>query len=146
AYLPSSIYAKTLPYQLETGGIFLKDAAVLAGLGCMGENNLLLTPDFGPRVRLRSLYIELEVKENLADITFKPCRNCAKYCWQACPQKAFINATFVRSSCELQMQVDEANPLKDGKPWKGTCVSYCRECEFACPVGKGKDTPGNRDE
>jgi epoxyqueuosine reductase len=29
-----------LPYHFEKGGIFLKDAAVMAGLGCIGKNNL----------------------------------------------------------------------------------------------------------
>ena len=39
-----------LPYHVEKGGIFLKDAAVMAGLGCIGKNNLLVTPEFGPRI------------------------------------------------------------------------------------------------
>ena len=29
-----------LPYHFERGGIFLKDAAVVAGLGCIGKKNL----------------------------------------------------------------------------------------------------------
>ena len=48
-----------LPYHVERGGIYLKDAAVLAGLGCVGLNNLLVTPDFGPRVRLRALALDV---------------------------------------------------------------------------------------
>jgi epoxyqueuosine reductase len=35
------INAEPLPYPIEKGGIFLKDAAVLAGLGIIGKNNLL---------------------------------------------------------------------------------------------------------
>ena len=42
------IQTKKLPYHIETGGIFLKDAAVMAGLGCIGKNNMLVTPEFGP--------------------------------------------------------------------------------------------------
>ena len=37
-----------LPYFVEKGGIFLKDAAVMAGLGCIGKNNLVITPGYGP--------------------------------------------------------------------------------------------------
>lgn len=33
-----------LPYHIEHGGVYMKDAAVLAGLGCIGKNNLLITP------------------------------------------------------------------------------------------------------
>ena len=46
-----------LPYFVSKGGIFLKDAAVAAGLGCIGKNNLVITPDFGPRMRSRAIMI-----------------------------------------------------------------------------------------
>jgi len=52
--------AHLLPYHVEKGGIFLKDAAVLAGLGTIGMNNLLITPEFGPRVRLRALLLDVK--------------------------------------------------------------------------------------
>ena len=32
------------PYFIESTGIFLKDSAVLAGLGCIGRNNMVVTP------------------------------------------------------------------------------------------------------
>ncbi len=47
--------AHLLPYHVGKGGIFLKDASVLAGVGIIGMNNLLITPEFGPRIRLRAL-------------------------------------------------------------------------------------------
>ena len=37
-----SVNAQPLPYYVQNGGIFLKDAGVLAGLGTIGKNNLLL--------------------------------------------------------------------------------------------------------
>jgi epoxyqueuosine reductase len=33
------------PYFIEQGGNYLKDAAVMAGSGCIGRNNLVVTPD-----------------------------------------------------------------------------------------------------
>jgi len=45
------INACPLPYRVEQGGILLKDAAVLAGLGVTGKNNLVITPQLaGPCV------------------------------------------------------------------------------------------------
>ncbi len=43
------------PYFIESTGIFLKDSAVLAGLGCIGKNNIVITPEYGPRIRWRAL-------------------------------------------------------------------------------------------
>ncbi len=50
--------AVPLPYHVEKGGIFLKDAAALAGMGIIGRNNLLVHPQWGPRIRLRALLIK----------------------------------------------------------------------------------------
>jgi epoxyqueuosine reductase len=77
-----NINARTLPYQLADGGIFLKDAAALAGLGIIGANNLLITPKFGPCTRLRALFLEKELTPTGA-IDFSPCDTCNKPCWQA---------------------------------------------------------------
>ena len=79
-----NINAQTLPYQLTDGGIFLKDAAALAGLGIIGINNLLITPEFGPCTRLRALFLEKELTPT-GPIDFSPCDTCNKACWQACP-------------------------------------------------------------
>jgi epoxyqueuosine reductase len=82
------VKAHPLPYLLEKGGIYLKDAAVLAGLGCIGRNNLLVTPEFGPRIRLRAMLLETQLEATgLTD--FDPCEECPEHCRTACPQEAF---------------------------------------------------------
>jgi epoxyqueuosine reductase len=81
-----------LPYHVEKGGIFLKDSAVMAGLGCMGKNNLLVTPEFGPRIRLRAMVLEAEV-EPTGPVQFDPCDGCKEPCRHACPQKARLQGT-----------------------------------------------------
>jgi len=43
---------------VEKGGVYLKDAAVFAGLGVLEKNNLLLDQKWGPRIRLRAVLIE----------------------------------------------------------------------------------------
>jgi len=43
-YDTHGIKAQALPYHVEKGGVYLKDAACLAGLGVRGKNNLLI-PD-----------------------------------------------------------------------------------------------------
>lgn len=152
-----------LPYSVEQGGIFLKDAAVLAGLGCIGKNNLLITPGFGPRVRLRAMLFEEELAPT-GSIIFDPCDGCEEFCRKACPQNAYEeivlssvemgmvtlpgrSGCFSRTRCYVQMDEDAENSgigvdsmqqsagdIEDVSETKKGII-YCRGCEFACPVG-----------
>jgi epoxyqueuosine reductase len=134
-----AVSAALLPYQVYQGGIFLKDAAVLAGLGVIGRNNLLVTPEFGPRVRLRAIALRADLPPT-GPIDFQPCDNCDMPCWRACPQKAFREGAYERSYCAIEMGKNDANPVVI-EDWGGggapaRVIKYCRNCEFACPIGR----------
>jgi epoxyqueuosine reductase len=125
----------SLPYR---PGVYLKDAAVLAGLGTIGANNLLITPEFGPRVRLRALLLDVELAPS-GPIDFAPCDGCGRPCRQSCPRQAFASGTYARSRCRQQMDEDESNPVagKDGETGiPVSYVKYCRACELACVIGR----------
>ena len=134
-----TIEAVDLPYQVERNGIFLKDAAILAGLGVMGRNNLLITPCHGPRVRLKALRIDLFIPATASPEGFDPCNECPAPCLHACPQDAFASGFYDRERCQLQMKADEADPIALRSPVVGMPtkfkVAYCRQCELACPAG-----------
>ena len=134
-----NIHGQPLPYHVEKGGIFLKDAAALAGLGSIGKNNLLITPQFGPRVRLRALLVDVEL-EPTGPIDFTPCEGCDMPCRSICPQHAFASGSYVRALCGEQMKKDEAKDTILGKSANGHTpsvrVKYCRACELSCPVGR----------
>jgi epoxyqueuosine reductase len=129
------INAIPLPYKIEEGGIFLKDSAHLAGVGIIAKNNLLLTPEYGPRVRLRAMFLDIEL-EPTGPLDFNPCATCEKPCFHACPQGAFRSGFYERQYCVIQMKKDEANvrPLP-GDPTVDH-VRYCRACELSCPIAK----------
>lgn len=129
------ICAVTLEYSPTDQGTFLKDAAVLAGMGVIGKNNLLITPEYGPRVRLRALALEIELPPIERRVDFDPCSSCAMPCWKICPQAAFASNRYDRPMCKIQMRIDESAPLKSADA-NGYCVSYCRKCELACPIGE----------
>jgi epoxyqueuosine reductase len=144
-----------LPYHIEKGGIFLKDSAVVAGMGCIGKNNILVTPEFGPRVRLRALLLDQEIAPT-GPTDFDPCDGCDEPCRQACPQRAFDkqifspvemglgqlpgrSGCFSRPTCNQQMQADIDAAVEDIDPESGQMekiIKYCRRCELACPVGQ----------
>jgi epoxyqueuosine reductase len=135
------IKALSLPYQIEYGGTFLKDSAVLAGLGVIGKNNLLVSPKFGSDLRLRGMFIEAALEPTGPIGTFDPCNGCDRPCHAACPRGAFRNGAYDQSLCKPEMdQNDDDVELMDG-PIMGIeepcdVIIYCRGCENACPVGK----------
>ena len=148
------VTTRSLPYQIEKGGIFLKDAAVLAGLGIIGLNNMVITPTFGPRVRFRALFLDAEIYPSGGE-PFDPCVNCKRPCRSVCPENAMDkrlpifdtfggsidlpagDGAFNRTLCNIRMKLDEAASIANGDV-EPAPVQYCRLCEFACPVGKGR--------
>jgi epoxyqueuosine reductase len=63
-----------------------KHAAVLAGLGTIGRNSLLITPEFGPRVRLACLLTDAPV-ETTPRGRKEHCTKCDA-CIRVCPAQA----------------------------------------------------------
>lgn len=134
------VRAQPLPYHVEKGGVYLKDAAVFAGLGVVGKNNLLLDRKWGPRVRLRAVLIEDSLPSGRPLEDFQPCQGCAMPCREACPVKAFAGGEYDPSACIQRLESDRANPIESGqKDSKGSQIlvtDWCRSCELSCPVGE----------
>lgn len=134
------VHAQPLPYQPELGGVFLKDAAALAGLGVIGKNNLLLHPQWGPRLRLRAVLIQDKLPSGAPLSDFQPCQGCDLPCLSACPQEAFGPGRYRRVACMPRLEQDRTNPSdsgrvdEQGKPIMLT--KWCRRCELACRLGR----------
>jgi epoxyqueuosine reductase len=123
--------AKLLPYgpnpeTSQDGFLYLKDAAVLAGLGVIGKNNLLLTPQFGPRVRLRAIAIAKELPPSRMMIENPWCTNCDR-CVTACPVNALDGGKYNREKC-LTSPFHKRNLSPGAELW-------CTRCSCVCPVG-----------
>ena len=109
------VRGQMMPYYVEEGGLYLKDAAVLAGLGCVGRNNILVTPEWGPRLRLRAVLLDAELAPT-GPIEFDPCRGCDERCRSACPQGAFDRAVVAAADAGI-----EALPGRDGTFSRSRC-------------------------
>ena len=134
------IKALSRPYQIEYGGAFLKDSATLAGLGKIGRNNLLVTPEYGTRVRLRGIFMEAELRPT-GPCDFDPCTGCHQPCHRACPRDAFRSGVYERALCKEENDHREANgEILDGAilgiDEPSEVIKPCRYCELACPVAR----------
>ena len=106
----------------------------------IGKNNLLVTPEFGTRVRLRGMFIEAEL-EPTDPIDFNPCNGCDRPCHKACPRNAFRSGSFERPLCakendKREAAVEELDGSIMGIDEPSKVVKPCRVCELACPVAQ----------
>ncbi len=66
---------------------------MLAGLGTVGKNNLVITPKYGPRIRWRVLLLGHAAKAT-GPVEYDPCDGCDERCRKACPVGAFDETAY----------------------------------------------------
>ncbi|MFQ6043466.1 MAG: 4Fe-4S double cluster binding domain-containing protein [Candidatus Poribacteria bacterium] len=117
----------------ERMGLFShKLAAHLAGLGFIGKNCLLITPQFGPRVRLASILTDCPLEPGTRiDGRCGDCRECV----DVCPVDALSGVEFCDSEViEKRLNVDACGGYRDGgaaSDKRGAHV--CGLCLAVCP-------------
>lgn len=129
--------AQPLTYEDSLALLNLKAAAVRAGLGVRGLNDLVLNRRFGPRLRLGAIFADLQLPADqpLQDYY---CVSCS-LCIVACPTSALGPGGFDRSRCIGEFAPDVAMVSMQTEmlefPTRHTLVQ-CAECVHACPIGK----------
>lgn len=112
-----------------------KFAAVNAGLGWIGKNDVIITTNYGPRIRLSAILIDAPFaygKKITKSLCPETCRNCV----DACPHKALHdtrwNIDSVRSDLIDYRLCNEKRSLATKTlGWKHACGL----CMAACPFG-----------
>ncbi len=104
-----------------------KHSAQCAGLGVIGKNTLLITPEFGNMVWLSVVLTELELKaDSILEESF--CNNC-NLCIDICPVQALGQAEMKQTTCW-----DYAFGGENDGEWK----IKCHRCRDICPHCYGK--------
>ena len=120
------------PDDLEGRGILsMRHAAVLAGLGTLGKNTMLLSRDFGNTLNIGAVLTSLDLPsdELLESVCLPDCRLCI----EACPAGALDGVTVNQKLCRM-------NTYSTNE--RGFEVTKCNACRVVCPMryGAGKKT------
>jgi len=111
-----------------------KLAAHLAGLGWIGKNCLMITPEFGPRVRLASVLTDCELASG--NPMEGKCGDCT-VCVDVCPVGAIKGAEFYETeSIETRLDVYTCGNYRDGADSGARRGAHvCALCLAKCPKG-----------
>lgn len=122
--------------------------AIQAGLGEYGRNGLLITPEFGPNVRIAKVFTDLPLAaDQPIEFGVKAfCDNCRK-CSDACPVKAIEKAepqnTPPNFSSHSLLKKWTVNAERCFKFWVGMNTD-CAICIRVCPYNKDYSKWWNR--
>lgn len=149
---------KKLRQTRAVGFLSLKHAALSCGMGEIGQNNLLLTPEFGPHQRLCAVITQAPLEPD-PPRALGLCTGCGQ-CAKACPSGALKNGSYDVDPCFVYWSYGfKRLPPASLREWPGfirmllehtkrrdllvetgqtsiTDVDNCIECMRACLVGE----------
>jgi epoxyqueuosine reductase QueG len=118
--------SQILEWDLLRAHLSHREMAGLAGLGWMGRNNLLVTPQFGSMVRLVTVLTDLEFPERSGKHAGGDCGKCFA-CVKMCPVHAIDEdpEKFDLDRCTAQLR-RFAKSEKINTMICGLCIKVCR--------------------
>lgn len=114
-----------------------RHAALLAGLGTFGTNNMLLTPKYGPRVRFGSILTAARLPSDPL-LEKQLCIRCMR-CVEMCPSKALRTGDYPGELTDKKACASYSAELNE------RYVSPCGICIKVCPVGEDRRQYGRED-
>ncbi len=117
-----------------------KHAAFLAGMGSFGENNVILTEEYGPRVRFTSIFTTAKIEGDKIKGT-DLCKHCQR-CVSQCPVNAIPER---KGSKEFPLPMDKLGCATRSKNLREKFISPCGICIKVCPVGNDRNKFNRKD-
>ena len=127
--------SQTIAERKLEGAISHKLSAHLSGLGWIGKNCLLITPEYGPRVRFATVLTDapLEAGQPINN----ECGDC-RDCVEICPPGAFTGVTFNPSEPrDVRFRAHQCRDYTQRRE-KQLGEGICGLCVYVCPYGRNK--------
>jgi len=103
--------------------------AQMAGIGTIGWHSMLMTPEFGARIRLSALITDAPLPAARAADVYYPCPECNGACIKVCPVSAITPPGKTTSAALDRFKCNNMIESSDG----------CSECLKVCPAGEKKE-------
>jgi epoxyqueuosine reductase QueG len=160
--IPATVPVEMLEHKGLLGDFSHRHAAVVAGLGHLGRNTLLITPEFGPRVWLGSVITTAPLEATPGAAGLSPsCEDCDR-CVEICPVKALGEGRIEAARCakggvhaqnlsgivrQMKAVLSEPDPEERLRIATGpdtweiyqsmVCgmIPSCNKCVLVCPAG-----------
>ena len=118
---------------VDSAPLLEKQYAVEAGLGWIGRQSLLITPEFGSYVLLGELVLDMEADAYDAPYEGVGCGECRR-CMDVCPTSAIVTPmTIDTSKCISCRTIESDNDANiDLHGW----IFGCDECQNCCPYNR----------
>lgn len=122
---------------VDTGELVDVAVAERAGLGFVGRNGLLITPEFGSFVYLGEIITNIPFESD--PLVPFGCGDCYR-CIQSCPTQALLGDGRMNAQRCLSYQTQTKHSLEEEYRRKiGHVIYGCDICQLTCPYNKGKD-------
>lgn len=126
---------------LEPDLLSKKRMAQMGGIGNFGKQSLIIHPEFGPWIRLRSILTDAELVPT-EPFTEDLCGDCEE-CIKACPVNALSSYKVDPDKCLLGMKWEERYSEEFKEIYLEHCPDLtentwlmCNTCQKACPIGR----------
>jgi epoxyqueuosine reductase len=118
---------------VDSAPLLEKQYAVEAGLGWIGRQSLLITPEYGSYVLLGELVLDMEADAYDAPYEGVGCGECRR-CMDACPTSAIVAPmTIDTAKCISCRTIESDNDTNiDLHGW----IFGCEECQNCCPYNR----------
>lgn len=120
---------------VDSAPLFEKRYAVEAGLGWIGRQSLLVTPQFGTFVLLGEAVLCEECNaydEPLQSVGCGECRRCV----ESCPNSAILDRHIDTRRCISRLTIEREDALQEESHDCHGWIFGCDECQSCCPYNR----------